>query len=156
MPSAIKLNFLSKSKNENKYLEMFINYYYLKYFPSITSENISSPDSDSSSEGPSPDYYLEKSCLLIEVKRILDRRDQEITASYILNLDRLNKELSKTDKSFLDDYYFVRVPMGIRVKRGGEQEIIHQILESIKYGEKELFIPNIGKLDIKGASKNSL
>ena len=148
MPNIIKMNFLSKSKNEDKFLELFINYYYSKYFPELTEENIFSPDGDGNNEGPSPDFYLKNSHLLIEVKRVLDRKDQEITAAYILNLERLNKVLETADKSFLDGYYFVRVPMGIRVRRGEESDVINQILESIKNRKNELFIPNSGTLEI--------
>ena len=150
----MKLNFLSKRKNEDKYLQTFIDYYYPKYFPQLLEENVYSPDSVRAN-GQAPDYYLEKSQILIELKRVIDQREQAIEAAYINNLTRLNNELNKRDKNSLDGSYFVRIPMGIRIARRNESSVIDQIWSSISAGKTEAFIQNTGPLEItKYSGKN--
>jgi hypothetical protein len=148
MQNSVKLNFLSEPKDEDKYLQTFINHYYPKYYHQLSEENVYSPDSVRTN-GRAPDYYLEKSQILIELKRVIDKREQEVEIAYIKNLARLNNELNKRDKNSLDGFYFVRIPMGLRIARGNESFVIDQIWDSIKSGKPEASIQNIAPLEIK-------
>lgn len=139
---------MDKNKlEENIYIEPFIRFYIPQYFPSIKAIDIDYPDDNRIFQ--MPDYYLDQPKMVVEIKRVLEKADIERSASWYLNVKKLEKKLEQTELVAIPKgLYLIDLPLTFKVKKGKEGKIITPILKGIENNKTQMFINGIGDIKI--------
>ena len=127
----LKINKLYKTKTEDKYFEPFLKFYVSKYFPKYKDVTIQAPDT-SNQYKKRPDYYIEQTSCLVEVKEVHDRKETEVSIAWQYRSERLGKNINNDSRiKDIKGTFRILTPRNMHIKGNGEKTFKNKVFATI-------------------------